>query len=520
MNQNPKPTVLVGVTDHLDPELQAMLLANYSRSYGSIVERIPLTQEESEKIKTRLRQTYVSYGHKSVGQLGHTTIFFEGVSMLAANAIEVSELFNGQASSTRFIPYDSQPAINFGHDRIAYWQEQWRKLYKHALVATIEMLKKQYARPSDVAEGDYERTIKARTFDICGGLLPAGFTTCVGFTGSFDVLNDHITWMAFHPLEEVRDLARLAADALMKKYPDAAYSWDKITERGQYQYYNGKFSDEHMQAYYYAAGSHEHDRVYGLKSAITQSNLRRNAFRIQPPEAVSYPIVDDITHSGYISRLTLSAVFIKNLDSIAPIDENSLQVYEDRLMDFGGAERKKYQSFPRFISNAVRFRLSSMMDFRSYRDMHRHRNGFRPLPLLTLNSGLHPYYVDNLPSEVSLLVGELEMLQWKEFDQSCSESATDISYNAKRAAQQYAIPMAAMVPYYYECDLNQLLYMLELRTDKTVHQTVRVEMMAAHATFAQLLPKVKVHVNLSANNLTFKRGQQTFSHLKEENKKE
>lgn len=515
-----KPTVLVGVTDHLDPELQAMLLAQYSRSYGSIVERAPSTPEKIEQVKSRMKQIYngdslaKNYGHKSVGQLGHTTIFFEGISMLAAIAIEVSELFNGQESSTRYIPYDNQPAVDAGNDLVCHWQGVWRLFYKSALEKTVLDLKQQYPQPEGSTATVYERTIKARAFDICGGLLPAGFTTCVGFTGSFDVLNDHLVWMAHHPLEELRTLARTAAAALLEKYPNAAFIWDKIRERGVHMLYEGWHCDNHVEAYYYRRGSFEHETAYSVDTAARAMIMRQHLSHDEAVHQMTrhYPIVDQGWHQGRATDVTLACQYWDkpSFGSTAV----AIDRFADRLRTFGSELRKKYQAFPRPLSNALRFRLSSVMDFRSYRDVHRHRNGCRPLPLLSMELGPHFYYLDNLPFELRKRFTDLFHQQRQEFQEALDTRSTEAERNQLRLEQQYAIPMATQVPYYYECDLNQLLYMIELRTDKTVHQTVRIEMMAALDQFQAIFPRVKVHADLTPNNFTLKRGTQTFADVK------
>lgn len=510
MNQS---TVLVGVTDHLDPEEQAMLLAQYSRSYGSILTRVPnrenfLTETEylaaTQRLKTQLRKTYNSdslaknYGHKSVGQLGHTTVFFEGVSMLAAIAIEVSELFNGQESSTRYIDYSTQEAIDCGNDEIRHWQEVWRQFYKAALAETITELYVKYPKPENASDANYERTIKARAFDICGGILPAGFTTCVGFTGSFDVLNDHITWMAQHPLKEVRELAKQAAEAMMDKFPNAAFPWEKIQERSEFMQFDGPYSDSHVEAYYLRHGSFEQTMLY--------SNYP-DTFGAQ-----AYPIVDEEHHRGRDTCLQLNLNVNFSTVSAKFTEPAMLKQINKRLLELKSDTRSKYTSFPRPLSNAIRFRWTSVMDFRSYRDMHRHRNGYRPLPLLDMDWGVHEYYLENLPGRMQRKFNELwhDQRDWLTEFLAVSNPR---EHNQRRLEAQYAIPMGSEIPYYYECDLNQILYMQELRTDKTVHQTVRIELLAVYDQFKDFLPEVKVHADTSPNNFTLKRGAQTFSQV-------
>lgn len=87
-----------GLTDHLPPELKAMTMARYSRDVGSVMNRLPTEEQiaDSSKTKDNMQKYYIGYGHKSVGQLAGTDIFFEGVSQIAAKAIENHPLYNGQ----------------------------------------------------------------------------------------------------------------------------------------------------------------------------------------------------------------------------------------------------------------------------------------------------------------------------------------------------------------------------------------------------------------------------------------
>lgn len=90
--------IYLGLTDKLPPELKAMTMARYSRDVGSVTDRLPTTEqiEDSTKAAENMQKYYIGYGHKSVGQLAGTDIFFEGVSQIAAKAIENHPLYNGQ----------------------------------------------------------------------------------------------------------------------------------------------------------------------------------------------------------------------------------------------------------------------------------------------------------------------------------------------------------------------------------------------------------------------------------------
>ncbi|HEX2614904.1 MAG TPA: hypothetical protein VHL10_05375, partial [Nitrososphaera sp.] len=88
-------------------DAEAMLQALHSRSIGGIDSHF--LKLEKRGAKEFMETYYVGYGDKSIGDCGTVTVFIEGVSMLAAKAIQDSQLYNGQESSTRYIDFSMQP---------------------------------------------------------------------------------------------------------------------------------------------------------------------------------------------------------------------------------------------------------------------------------------------------------------------------------------------------------------------------------------------------------------------------
>ena len=98
------------VYDEFDPESEAMLQALYSRSPKSVREHV-------EKVRAAgpgkfMDKFYVGYGHKSIGDCGTTTLFFENVSLLAAKAIQDWPRYNGQEASTRYLDFTKQLMVD------------------------------------------------------------------------------------------------------------------------------------------------------------------------------------------------------------------------------------------------------------------------------------------------------------------------------------------------------------------------------------------------------------------------
>lgn len=425
------PNIQVGITDHYDPEVRAMLMAMYSRSYGPIAQRLPDTKESIQNHKEKLGKFYVGYNHKSVGQLAVTDIYLEGVSQLAAKAIENHPLFNGQESSTRYIDFSTQPMIS-NHEEITHWQEVWRFFYLKAIRIITDKIISEYpfgSQPEGTKQSVWENTIKARVFDICRGFLPAGVTTNVGFSGTFDTINDHFGEMFYHPCQEMKNIAEDVIQGLSEKYAYACISKEKHIER-----------NKHV----------TNDFFYQDKEA-------------NPRGCVYFPELDN----AIIDKL-------KN--------------------------RNKYQKLSRLLSSQYRFKLEGLIDFGSYRDLHRHRNGYINMPLLQAEYGLDNFYFSNLTEELKKDFIEIS----NKFHQWYIDSTIDV-YD-----KQYCIPMGYKVPVNYECDLNQMLYLLELRSDKTVHQSLRKLIQTWYKCLHSYCGDIKIHVDMDEDNFSLKRGTQTF----------
>jgi thymidylate synthase ThyX len=511
--------ILVGTTDDLPPDIQAMLTAMYSRTYTSILSRLPEKEEDKQILREKLNKYYIGYGHKSVSQLGSTTIWLEGVSQLAAKVIENHPLFNGQESSTRYIDFAKQPMVSCSEEMI-HWQEVFRTFYIKAVPAVIKKITAEFPlkdqlkirtevigpvnhygpypvqmtsvivdvleRYTYVEEKDingvltgyklissvphekigrydtieelmdyvedcevkritttWENTIKARAFDICRGLLPAGCTTNVAFTGTFDTINDHFGEMLYHPCEEMRDIAVQVLTGLKEKYPHAAMDIDKLKERNKFV--NNSFFYQDIKL-----NSDRADVYFPLRTGIDPLKLYYRSFR----------------------------------------------------------EREKFSKFNRFDAANYRLVMQGLLDFGSYRDIHRHRNGYIGMEILGTNHGFHSFYKDNLPDELQseLTAILLDYEQWYAKERFFSTDK-NIKYDL-----QYCTPMGYRVAVDYNCDINQALYILELRSSKTVHQTLR-SLVHDWVSLVQDEYNIQIHADMDKDNFSLKRGQQTFSNL-------
>ncbi|MFH1200931.1 MAG: FAD-dependent thymidylate synthase [bacterium] len=204
----------------IGPEAEAMLQALHSRSVGGLESHLEILADKGPD--NFMKNFYVGYGHKSIGDCGSASIFVEGISMLAAKAIQDWPLYSGQESSTRYIDFQIQPFKNpIGTKTGKEILEAYRKFYQDSLTPTKEYLKKQFPIKERELENIYKKAIEARAFDILRGFLPAGSTTNIAWHTNLRQAADKIMLLRHHPLLEVRNTAEAIEKALQAAFPNS-----------------------------------------------------------------------------------------------------------------------------------------------------------------------------------------------------------------------------------------------------------------------------------------------------------
>ena len=205
------------VYDEFSPQDTAMLQALYSRSASSVEEHVKKVKETgSGKFMERF---YVGYGHSSIADCGSTTLFIEGISILADKAIQDWQLYSGQETSTRYIDMSKQPIVDpLMTEDSREILNAWMDFYIESQETVQNHLKQKYPRREEEEEGMYEKAIKARTFDILRGFLPAGITTQLSWHTNLRQAWDKLSLLRHHPVEEISTLSEEMLLRLKEKY--------------------------------------------------------------------------------------------------------------------------------------------------------------------------------------------------------------------------------------------------------------------------------------------------------------
>jgi thymidylate synthase ThyX len=329
--------IIVDTGAIMDAEAQAMISARFSRWNGSTVELIK--SMFNRDVGKFMRDNYqAGYGHKSIAELGEAVIFVENVSMLCAKAVQDFPLYRGQESSTRYIDFSKQVFLNpYGSTHAELLLEDLREFYLHGLDVLPAHLSTQYPRADDENEGDYSKAIKARAFDIMRSFLPAGASTNVAWVGDLRHVNDHLTLLRHHPLDEVREVGLEVELALAKKFPN----------------------------------SFEPEKRYAATEEYLEAMGRL------------YTYLEDPT----VTEFKLTQV---------DIDFDLIETFLPAL-----TRRPAKTELPWAIRECGTLKFEYPLDFGSYRDLQRQRAVVIPMPLLTPDLGFEPWYFDQMPHELA-----------------------------------------------------------------------------------------------------------------------
>ncbi|HUX43570.1 MAG TPA: FAD-dependent thymidylate synthase [Terracidiphilus sp.] len=201
-----------------DPEVLAYAMAKYSRSALSM--RESLTEISAQRAEQFLNTFYFQYGHRSIADLAHIAFAVERLSLLAAIVLVDEQRWDGQERSTRYqnflksgwyLPdFDTDAAST---QLFTQTIENLFVVYQRTTAAVLEALRRRVPCPDDMKPESYERTLKARAFDVARYLLPLATNTSLGQIVNARTLETQVSRLLSSPFAEVRDLGQKLRDA-------------------------------------------------------------------------------------------------------------------------------------------------------------------------------------------------------------------------------------------------------------------------------------------------------------------
>jgi thymidylate synthase ThyX len=489
-----EPSTEVFAVYGVEPEIQAYAMAKYSRSALSMKES--LREINSQKAEKFLNTFYFQYGHRSIADLAHIALAIERLSILAAIELADEQRWDGQERSTRYQDFkksgyytpdfgDDDDARRLYRETLDFLFVEYEALSGHMTQHLISLVPK----PADMKQETYERTLKARAFDITRYLLPLATNTSLGEIVNARTLEMQVAHLLSHTHKEVRQLGQ----SLKKAATAAAYNVNAESLKNLVEQIRAVNAELGARA--------ERELLHEVRVAPTlvkyadpnpyeietRRELRQAARELMAHEqlAPSKAIVDLLDDEPLEVELATTLLYEHCHFSYRQIRQ-AVQVAGERrrreIIDLGLRHRGKHDEVLRAFRAGQQFRFDILMDSGGFRDMHRHRRCIQVMQQSTTQHG----YEMLLDLEDAGVRGRFEAAMRRA--QSTVEALASRKSPEAEENSQYAIPLAFKKRALFKMDFAEAVYISELRTTPAGHASYRNVAYAMYEAVARKYP--------------------------------
>jgi thymidylate synthase ThyX len=490
------PEVEVFAVYGAEPEVQAYAMAKYSRSALSLKESLrEINQQKAEKF---LNTFYFQYGHRSIADLAHIALAIEKLSILAAIEVADEQRWDGQERSTRYQDFRKSGYYtpDFGTDEAA--RSQYRSAiellfaeYEHMSEVMFRYLAEITAKPAEMKQEAYERTLRARAFDITRYLLPLATNTSLGEIVNARTLENQVAHLLSHTHAEVRHLGELLKRAATEPAFNVNHELlnalvEKVREVNAEL---GEHAARELLKEVRVAPTlvkYADPKPYEIE---TRRELRQAAGELMKNVAIApAELVDLIEEHPLELELATTLVYEHGHHPYRQIRDvlDDLGVKMQReIIDLGVRHRGRHDELLRAFSSGQQFLFDILMDVGGFRDMHRHRR------CTQIGQGFTTAHGYDVPEEYDAAGVR------PRYDQVMSRAADAVSglmatsAPEARESSQYAIPLAYRKRTLFKMDFAEVLYIAELRTTPAGHRSYRNVAYALYEIVASKYPSLR-----------------------------
>ena len=418
----------------------------------------PTTSQDSRLALTKAQSFYDrildGYGDDSIGELGGAHLALEQVSILATKVLEDARIGGSPLEkSTRYVSFAQQINGDFqfykdprvlASAHAELYLETNRELfrtYAKLIEPVRDYLRKVLPPEPAQPQAAYERSIRARGFDLLRGLLPASTLTNMGVFGNGRFFEGLLIRLRLQTLQEFQNLASAAEQELQQVIP----SFIRRADPTHRHFYSQLKFQQQSQDFF-----NRWVQPPTLKSSTPQS---------ASVELLSYDPEAEIE--------VLAALFYENSElPFAQARENvrglSDQERESLLRQWAELREHRRHKLGRALEHAS-YTFDIVGDYGSYRDLHRHRILTQERQRLTTRLGY------TIPG--SLVDAGLENPVRKVLEKAAS--AFEVLEEGFPQEAQYVVPMAYQLRWSLKINLRSLMWLVELRTTPQGHENYR-----------------------------------------------
>jgi thymidylate synthase ThyX len=501
------PSVEVFAVYGVEPEIQAYAMAKYSRSTLSMKESLrEITSQKAEKF---LNTFYFQYGHRSIADLAHIALAIERLSILAAIVVADEQRWDGQERSTRYQDFkksgyyvpqfqaseDAAPEHNASEKTNDAASRLYRETidslfaaYEKVSQTTFEYLAAITPRPEEMKPDAYERTLRARAFDVSRYLLPLATNTSLGEIVNARTLETQVAHLLSQPHREVRELGRLLKQAATSP----AYNANEKSLRA--------LVEEIRRTSPGLADRAEAELLREVRVAPTlvkyadpngyeiesRRELEQAAQELMRGVAIAdAPLVDLLDSEPLEIELAASLIYSHchySYRQIRQAVEAADEARRREIIDLGLRHRGKHDELARTFSAGQSFRFDILMDIGGFRDMHRHR---RCIQIMQDFTTAHGY---DTPPEVEAAGHGTAYASAMQRAADAVDKLAQAGGTESKENSQYAIPLGFRKRTLFKMDFAEAVYISELRTTPAGHASYRDVAYAMYEAVAKNYP--------------------------------
>ena len=402
--------------------------------------------------------------------------------------------------------------------------------------AVFQSFRRRVARPETLKQEAYERTLKARAFDVARFLLPLATNTSLGQIVNARTLENQVSRLLSHPAAEVRDLglklreaascpawnvnenagAELvekirAAEALCQGttsvlpqsagYREGALATEASLADEAAQLLTREVRTAPTLVKYAQANEYEMQTRAELTQAATE-------FLAGQPFADA-PLVDLVERTESLEVELASTLFYSAShhsyrqirDLVAGLPEARIS----EIIEIGLRHRGKHDEALRVFHAGAALRFDILMDIGGFRDMHRHRRCTQIIqPFTTLHGFEIPTYGDLGPSDedgyIDILIDAYCRADFiSAIKQAHAASAQIAVSQAPEAAQSalYLLPLATRIRSLFKMDFAEAQYITELRSGPAGHFSYRRVAWEMFLALQRQHPSLAAHIRVT-----------------------
>ncbi len=468
-------------------------MAKYSRSALSLRESLAeLNEQKAEKF---LNTFYFQYGHRSIADLAHLAFAIERLSILAATILVDEPRWDGQERSTRYQDFKKSgyyvPDFAGDSEADALYRTTADHLfaeYQQFSNAMFGYLRERTPKPQEMKQDAYERTLRARAFDLSRYLLPLATNTSLGQIVSARTLENQISRLLSDAHAEVRRLGELLKQAAR----EGAYNVNQPVAEGLLEEIRQQApelasrAEQILLREVHVAPTlmkYAEPSAYELESRRELSGAAAELLGRLPTDPA--PVVDLLEDEPLAIELATTLLYQCDHHSyrqIRGVVEGLSEKLRNEIIGLGMKHRGRFDEVARAYQSGQPFRFDILMDIGGFRDMHRHR---RCVQIMQDYTTRHGY---DMPQEIEAAGWGSRYSQTMERTREAAAKLCAREVAEADEQSQYLIPLAFRKRTLFKMDFAEAVYISELRTGVAGHFSYRNVAYAMYEAVARRYP--------------------------------